>query len=416
VTDSENHTLVDWIKPQTQPIITPQLSYLITHILSDEPARWQSMGHPNALEIDRPAAAKVGRSENGTSHWTLGYLPDYTLGVWLGPGDRQTEISTEKQIDYLQEATMGLWHAVFRYFSDGLAYQDFSIPAGITNLKVCDPSGLLPTKTCPNVVDEVFLAGNEPIQTDTLYQEIQINRLTNHIATVFTPPDIVESRTFMLIPEEAKKWAQQAGIEIPPEEYDSIPSDMPTWSHSQINSPTPFEVLRGEVPIIGRVTEETLDFHRVEVGSGLNPQFWYQIGEDSNQSVSNQKLTTWDTTGSNGLYAIQLLVVREDRSVERSTTLVTIDNIPPLTRIINPLPGETIFQSELKTIVFQADIEDEMGIEQAAFFLNNKLIKTLFQPPYAVSWNTRAGSFTLRVEVEDFAGNTSQDSITFQVE
>jgi len=69
---------------QSRPIITPQLAYLMNNVLSDETARWPSLGHPNPLEIGLPVAAKIGRTSDGESNWTIGYTPQRVIGVWLG--------------------------------------------------------------------------------------------------------------------------------------------------------------------------------------------------------------------------------------------------------------------------------------------------------------------------------------------
>ena len=50
---------VDWTVPRTRLLLSPQLDYLMNQVLSDETARWPSLGHPNPLEIGRPAGAKL---------------------------------------------------------------------------------------------------------------------------------------------------------------------------------------------------------------------------------------------------------------------------------------------------------------------------------------------------------------------
>ena len=110
------------------------------------------------------------------------------------------------------EIPAALWHALMQYTHRDQPSQSWSIPAGISTLDVCDPSGMLPTPACPNVVSEVFLPGSEPAQADTLYRPVQINRETGLLATVFTPSELVEDRVFMQVPAEAAAWAQQAGI------------------------------------------------------------------------------------------------------------------------------------------------------------------------------------------------------------
>src|SRR5258706_16359606 len=89
-------------------------------------------------------------------------------------------------------------------------------------MAVCDPSGMLPTRECPNLVNEVFLNGNEPVQADGLYREFSINRETGLLATVFTPPDLIENRVYLLVPENDRDLAQSAGLEIPHDSYEAI--------------------------------------------------------------------------------------------------------------------------------------------------------------------------------------------------
>ncbi|HMB23076.1 MAG TPA: transglycosylase domain-containing protein, partial [Anaerolineales bacterium] len=42
---------LDWVTPQAKPVLTPGLAYLMNHVLSDEAARWESLGQPNVTEI-----------------------------------------------------------------------------------------------------------------------------------------------------------------------------------------------------------------------------------------------------------------------------------------------------------------------------------------------------------------------------
>ena len=91
---------------QTKPVISAQLAYLMTHILSDETARWPSLGHPNPLEIGRPAAAKIGQTSRETDIWTVGYIPGLIVGVWMG--SNSSDIQNAVPIS----GAAGLWHAI----------------------------------------------------------------------------------------------------------------------------------------------------------------------------------------------------------------------------------------------------------------------------------------------------------------
>src|SRR5205823_6612346 len=69
------------------PVLSPQVAYLITDILSDRYARMRAFGESSALDVDRPAAAKTGTTSDWRDNWTVGYTPDRVVGVWVGNAD-----------------------------------------------------------------------------------------------------------------------------------------------------------------------------------------------------------------------------------------------------------------------------------------------------------------------------------------
>jgi membrane carboxypeptidase/penicillin-binding protein PbpC len=391
------------------------LAYLMTDVLSDETARWPSLGHPNPLEIGRPVAAKIGRTPNNSSNWVIGYTPDQVIGVWLGQSEPPASQAVETQ-DALPQAAAGLWHAIAQYINRNQPSRNWPVPKGVTNIKVCDPSGMLPTKDCPEIVEEVFVAGNEPIQADRLYRTAPVNRKSGQLATIYTPPDLVDQRPYLIVPPEAAEWAKQKGFTTPPEVYDTLPSNIPTQPEVHISSPQAFAILRGQTPISGTVAVKNLDFFRLQAGQGLNPQAWFQVGEDQTQTVTDGLLGRWDTSKLNGIYALQLVAVQEDQSVRRDTVLVTIDNQPPEIELGSPFQGEEISSSERPNVVLWVDVSDDLGISSVEFYLDNRLLTTFVQPPYGISWKCLPGKHTLRVRAMDQAGNTSEELVQFVVE
>ena len=413
VENANGEVLFDWSRPQTRPIITPQLAYLATHTLSDETARWPSLGHPNPLEIGRPAAAKIGRTPGNDSNWVLGYIPQMVAGVWLGL-DKAGEAPAEENV--LPTAAAGIWHAIMQYASRDLPYESWAIPSGISTLEVCDPSGMLPTADCPNVVNEVFLAGSEPIQMDSMYQTLEINRENGRLATLFTPQDLIRERTFLIAPPEASGWLEASGQPTPPIEYDTIPFELAAGPSTQITSPEMFTSLRGAIELIGTASGDDFDYYRLQVGQGLRPKEWLQVGENNSQKVENGQLGVWDSSGLNGLYAVQLLVVHQDQSVTRSTVFVTVDNTAPLVQILYPAPDEEVSLAAGARLVFQAQVEDNLEVEEVRFYVDGELLGALTQPPYALSWAGKPGQHTLRVIAVDLAGNSSEAATTFTIE
>jgi hypothetical protein len=264
-------------------------------------------------------------------------------------------------------------------------------------------------------VDEIFLAGSEPVQGDTLYRVLSVNDQTGRLATVFTSLDLVESHTFFIPPAEAEDWAKGSGLAIPPEDYDAIPASLPAWPDVEIASPAMYEAVGGELPISGTAAGSGFAFYRLLAGQGLNPQAWFQIGEDVRKPVVDGQLGIWDTRELSGLYAVQLLVVRQDRSVEKATTLVTVDNQPPEVIILYPGDDTDVAPTQGARIVFQIQAEDNLGMESVMIYVDGALLAKLIQPPYAISWISSPGTHTLRVQAVDRASNTAEATATFNV-
>jgi membrane peptidoglycan carboxypeptidase len=307
--------MLDWSVPEAQTVVTPAMAYLMTHVLSDEPARWDTWGRQNVLEIGRPAGVKPGQTANGKDAWMIGYTPYISVAVWTGVRGESDSITPR--------FPAVLWSALMQAASLNKPNDGWSAPQGITPMTVCDPSGMLPTRECPNLVTEIFLNGSEPTQPDTLFREFSINRETGLLATVFTPPELVDNRVYMIVPEEAREWAESAGMPIPPTSYDAIQAP-PVNPNANITAPRLFADVDGKVLILGAATGDDFMYYRVQVGKGLNPQEWIQLGEDTYTPVDGGLLAEWDTTGLNGLYAVQLIVVRNDQKVDTAVIQVTV--------------------------------------------------------------------------------------------
>jgi len=304
---------LDWSMPQAKPVLTPGLAYLMNHALSDESARWPSLGQPNVTEIGRPAGLKLGQTQDALDTWAIGYSPTRVVAVWTG---------ARQESDLAPRVPAVLWNALMQMASQNLPRDGWAVPADVSVINVCDPSGMLPTPDCPNLVSEVFLNGNEPLQADNMYRKVAVNRETGLLATVFTLPQFVEERVYLIVPPEARSWAESTGLEIPPATYDVIqpPQIDPDVT---ITAPELFSEVSGNVSIRGSAAGEDFVSYRVLVGQGLNPQEWIQAAE-GNEPVTDGLLARWNTNGLSGLYAVQLQVVRSDQRVDTAIIQVTV--------------------------------------------------------------------------------------------
>jgi membrane peptidoglycan carboxypeptidase len=315
VEGNDGSVWVDWSTPQAKPVVTPGLAYLMNHALSDESARVGPLQSSNILNVGMPAAVKLGQTENALNAWTIGYTPSRVVAVWTG---------ARQQSDLSPRLPAVLWNALMQIALQDLPPEGWLAPADVSAINVCDPSGMLPTADCPNLVSEVFLNGNEPVQADTMYRRYAVNRETGLLATVFTLPQLIEERVYLVVPPDARSWAEGTGLEIPPSNYDVIQPPL-LDQNVNITSPELFSEVTGNVQIEGTAAGEGFVSYRVLVGQGLNPQEWIQVSE-GNEPVTDNLLAEWTTSGLRGLYAVQLQVVRSDQRVDTAIIQVTVSD------------------------------------------------------------------------------------------
>jgi membrane peptidoglycan carboxypeptidase len=411
IQDDSDH-LVYSVELQRKAVLSEQLAFLVNDVLRDEVSRRDRLGPSNPLELNQPAAATAAVTEDGRDAWTLGYTPERVVGVWIGsPTGRAPSGLT------IRNSAAPIWHALMIYAARDLQPENWEMPAGVTRVEVCDPSGLLPTVYCPETVREPFTSGTEPTTFDNLFQPYLVNTETGKLATLNTPVELVEERVYLVPPPEAAAWASAIGIEQPPQEYDTLTEGDSQDRDLRITSPEPFAFLRGEVRVRGHVDLDDLDFYRLQVGKGLNPLNWVQLGEDSSIPVRSGLLAEWDTSELEGLYTLQLIAVEEGGQVRNALVHVTVDNEPPTGEIVFPQDGQVFTGRLSDEVVLQVEAQDRFGIERVVFFVDDEQVESVSAEPFSIRWPMHLkGSHTTRAEVYDLAGNMVETGeTTFEI-
>lgn len=401
---------------QTTQVLDPAIAYLITNVLSDAQARIGAFGSPNPLELDRPVAAKTGTTNDFVDNWTLGYTPQLVAGVWVG----NTDSTPMEQVTGLTGAAP-IWHAIMAYATQGLPPIGWDEPPGINHVTVCYPSGLLPTRDCQSLVNEVFIAGTEPVDYDNIWQAFQVNRDTGKLATVYTPPELIENRVYEILPPEATDWVQTVGLPQPPQEYDTIytPPEAAAGDIT-ITNLLPFSYVRGIIPLNGTVKSENFSFFRLQFGKGLNPTEWIQIGGDRGEQLENAELQTWDTTAlPNGLYSVQLLVVKSDQTFANYTVQVTVDNTAPSVSLVAPSANSEFTIGSDESVIIQPDARDNLSLAKVETYVDGRLVNTSTVAPFTYRWPLKgvgAGTHSIYLKAIDAAGNEAQsEAVTIVV-
>jgi penicillin-binding protein 1C len=167
----------------SRQIISPEAAYLVSNILQDE-KRLIPLYQELFQETNQFIAFKTGTSYGLRDAWCLGFTKFYTVGIWVGSPSGAGYSSLVGM-----QAAAPIMLKVIRALGDSgdLA---FSKPSGIYTRKVCALSGALPTKNCPQVVDDLVIRGVTKKSSCSLHKNI-------------------DGRTYIEWPSELRNWMSQ---------------------------------------------------------------------------------------------------------------------------------------------------------------------------------------------------------------
>lgn len=138
-----------------KPVISPEVAFLISSILSDVRARAEQFG--DVLNISRVAAVKTGTTNDYRDSLTVGFTPSLVVGVWVG---NNNNLAMDNVAGSLGAAP--IWKALMEKFLAGTLAENFEPPSGINKLLVCGGNGLISTQATSSAYQEYFLRGTEP--------------------------------------------------------------------------------------------------------------------------------------------------------------------------------------------------------------------------------------------------------------
>lgn len=147
-------------------VFSEQAAFIVSDILADPLARSRAFGGSQAMNPPFHLALKTGTSTRYRDCWAVAYSPRYTLAVWVGNFDgRPTAGQSGATVaaPILAEIAAALFAAA--------PPEPVAPPEGVTRAQVCAFSGMRPGPGCAHVVEEIFLAGAEPVRECTYHGE-----------------------------------------------------------------------------------------------------------------------------------------------------------------------------------------------------------------------------------------------------
>ena len=383
VEDANGNVLEEYKSPELNQILSPQVAYIVTHMLSDNVARAPAFGSRSMLWLgnDRPAAAKTGTTTDYRDAWTIGYTPQLCTGVWVGNSDNEPMEHVPGSL-----GAAPIWHDVMLAALESEPVVPFVEPPGLEWAVVDATSGLLPTENSPSTVREIFLPGTVPTEQDNIHQAFRICRTSGKLATVYCPLEEVANRVFEIYPPEAADWVRENNVPQPPTDYCDVHGPTPASGDVAVTRPRPYAYIRGIVQVQGNARGPDFQLYRLQYGPGLNPSAWTQIGGDHYYTVDQGPLETWDVRGLDGLYTLQLSVVDYHNYYRQNTIQVTVDNISPTVEITYPITEQLYVMEDDEWVSIQAQAIDNFSMNKVEFHLDDQLLTYDTVSPYNQRW------------------------------
>ncbi|GAB4219138.1 MAG: hypothetical protein Fur009_3770 [Candidatus Microgenomates bacterium] len=179
IADFKGKTIFKQVKTRKRQILSPEASFLISHILSDNNARVEVFGPNSYLNIPgKTVAVKTGTTDDKRDNWAVGYTKSITVGVWVGNNDNS------KMDPRIASGATGaspifykLMRELLKKYPDGIMAKPDKVKAVIIDAFL----GGLPKDGYPTR-SEYFIEGTEPKDISPFYKKIKISKANGKLA------------------------------------------------------------------------------------------------------------------------------------------------------------------------------------------------------------------------------------------
>ncbi|MBI4064777.1 PBP1A family penicillin-binding protein [Candidatus Gottesmanbacteria bacterium] len=173
VEDAKGKILYEWKPTSPRRVLPADVSYLISHILSDNDARREIFGPRSYLAISgRNVAVKTGTTDDKRDNWTIGYTTGVVAGAWVGNNDNSPMHTS------LASGVTGaapIWNRIIREAIKDTKDEPFERPGTIIEMEIDAFGGGLPVDGYPTR-KELFIKGTEPTGPASIFQKVKVSK------------------------------------------------------------------------------------------------------------------------------------------------------------------------------------------------------------------------------------------------
>jgi 1A family penicillin-binding protein len=173
VKDSKGKSIYKHKAPRQNQVLSPEVAFLISHILLDDIARSDAFGRYSQLNVPgKTVAVKTGTTDSKRDNWAIGYTPSYAAGVWVGNNDN-TPMNPR-----IASGTTGatpIWNKIMQAVLKNKPNEEFEKPDGVTAIEIDAFSGGTPRDGQPTRT-EYFMKGTEPSTSAIIYKKVKLSK------------------------------------------------------------------------------------------------------------------------------------------------------------------------------------------------------------------------------------------------
>jgi len=186
ITDYKKNNLFKKKNVKETTVLSPEASFLISHILSDNNARVEIFGQNSYLKIPgKTVAVKTGTTNDKRDNWAVGFTKSITVGVWVGNNDNT---AMDPKISSGATGASPIFYRIMNELLNLPAGRQENYPDGIIDkpdkvkaVTIDSYLGGLP-KDGGSTRSEYFIEGTEPKDVAPFYKKLKISKANGKLA------------------------------------------------------------------------------------------------------------------------------------------------------------------------------------------------------------------------------------------
>lgn len=144
-------------KKNRYQVFSPTTATLMTSMLKS--AARVGTGSLSTRNYKKTIAGKTGTTNNFKDAWFVGFNHTITTALWIGYDRNGITLGPGQSGGNIAAPTVGKFYYLSQYKLPDTYFGSFG---PVVNVKVCAKSGMLPSSSCTDVIDEIFAPGTEP--------------------------------------------------------------------------------------------------------------------------------------------------------------------------------------------------------------------------------------------------------------